>query len=79
MRLEARTSLVTSALPPLQANNGEFSGSSKSMSCLRPLRIGPTGSLSLVWNTAAKRVSISTFSSYTTSAWFNPHCGRALG
>src|SRR5262249_15602189 len=37
-----------------------------------------TGSESVDWNTAARRVTLpSTISSYTTSAWLSPSCGRA--
>ena len=45
---------------------------------MRPERIGPTGSASWLWNTAAKRVKpSSTISSNTMSAWLSPVCGRA--
>src|SRR5262249_42646839 len=49
------------------------------MSWVRPERIGPTGSAPLLWNTAANRVTPSTFSSYTMSASLSPLCGRASG
>ena len=60
---------VTPGFPPLQAKIGLFNEPSSCTSCSRPLRIGPTGSGAVVWNTAAKRVSFSTFSSKTMSAW----------
>ena len=48
------------------------------MSCVRPERIGPTGSDSIELNTAANRVARpSTISSYTMSAWLSPDCGSA--
>ena len=71
---------VTPALPPLHANSGRLSGPSMSTSCGRPDRIGPTGSASWVWNTAAKRVSVpSTISSKTMSALLRPVCGGPRG
>ena len=59
---------VTPGLPPLQAKIGLLSEPSSSTSCVRPLRMGPTGSGALVWKTAANRVRCSTFSSNTMSA-----------
>ena len=70
---------VTRPLPPLQAKIGLLSEPSSATSCVRPERIGPTGSAPLLWNTAANRVSSSTFSSYTRSASSRPLCGRASG
>src|SRR3954452_22645245 len=71
-------SLVTVAFPPLQANSGWSSAVNRSTSWIRPERIGPTGSLSPLWNTIAKRVRLSlTISSNTRSASLNPLCGRA--
>ncbi len=70
---------VTPPLPPLQAKIGLFSEPRSITSWVRPERIGPTGSGAFVWNTAAKRVSCSTFSSYTRSATPSPLCGRASG
>ena len=48
------------------------------MSVVRAERMGPTGSASSDWKTAAKRVMPSTISSKTTSAWLIPTCGRAI-
>src|SRR5581483_10967933 len=71
-------SWAKSAFAPDQANSGRLSGLNTATSVLRAERIGPTGSASVEWNTAASRVTLpSTFSSYTTSAWFRPSCGRA--
>ena len=42
-----------------------------------PSGSGPTGVESADWNTAKNRVMPSTSSSYTTSAWLSPVCGRA--
>ena len=72
--------LVTVALPPLQANSGRWNEPNRSMSWMRPERIGPTGSLPWLWKTIAKRVRLSlTISSYTMSAALKPVCGRAAG
>src|SRR2546428_261854 len=50
------------------------------MSVERADRTGPTGFDSSEWNSAANRViPPSTPSSKTTSAWFSPIWGRALG
>src|SRR4029079_1519035 len=71
-------SLVTVALPPLHANSGWSSAVKRSTSCRRPDRMGPTGSVSPLWNTIAKRVRLSlTISSKTRSASLKPLCGRA--
>ena len=71
-------SFVTVLLPPLHANSGWSSAVNRSTSWSRPERIGPTGSLSPLWNTIAKRVMWSlTISSNTRSASLNPLCGRA--
>src|SRR3954449_3239778 len=63
---------------PDHANSGWLSGENTATSVLRAERIGPTGSESCDWKIAASRVTApSTFSSYTTSAWLRPVCGRA--
>jgi len=46
-------------------------------SVVRAERMGPTGVESPDWKTAKNRVMPSTSSSYTTSAWLSPVCGRA--
>ncbi len=79
MKSESAIARVTPALPPLQANSGACSPPSRSTSCVRPDRIGPTGLALALWKTAAKRVPTSTISSNTTSAAFKPLCGRAAG
>src|SRR4051795_12934012 len=71
-------SWVTVAFPPLHANSGWSSAVNRSTSWIRPERIGPTGSVSPLWNTIANRVRLSlTISSNTRSASLNPLCGRA--
>ena len=80
MKSELRIRLRTPPLPPLHANTGPLNGPSMSTSWVRPDRIGPTGSASWDWNTAAKRVRLpSTISSNTMSASLKPACGRAAG
>src|SRR3954452_17440616 len=67
-----------SPLAPDHANSGRFNGLNTATSVVRADRIGPTGSESSEWKMAASRVTLpSTISSYTTSAWFSPSCGRA--
>ena len=56
-------SRTTLRLPPDQAKSGRFSWSSRSTSVVRAERIGPTGSASVEWKTAKKRVIPSTISS----------------
>src|SRR3954468_2377159 len=71
-------SWVTVAFPPLHANSGWSSAVNRSTSWIRPERMGPTGSVSPLWNTIANRVRLSlTISSNTRSASLNPLCGRA--
>src|SRR3954467_14013790 len=71
-------SLVTVAFPPLHANSGWSREVNRSTSWIRPERMGPTGSVSPLWNTIANRVRLSlTISSNTRSASLKPLCGRA--
>src|SRR3954470_9160128 len=71
-------SWVTVAFPPLHANSGWSRAVNRSTSWIRPERMGPTGSVSPLWNTIANRVRLSlTISSKTRSASLNPLCGRA--
>src|SRR4051794_4972667 len=70
---------VTRRLPPLHTNIGRTNEPRSATSCVRLDRIGPTGSATLLWKTAANRVRCSTFSSKTMSASLSPLCGRASG
>ena len=80
IRSLALIAAVTVALPPLHANSGPCRAPNRSMSWIRPERIGPTGLLPLLWKTIAKRVRLSlTISSNTMSASLKPVCGRAPG
>jgi hypothetical protein len=74
--LSSLISRVTVPLPPDQARMGAFSEPSRSTSCMRPERMGPTRSAPWLWNTIAKRDTLSLMiSSKTMSAWFMPYCG----
>ena len=67
-------------LAPLHAKYGWLSGVKMAMSDVRADRTGPTGTESVEWKIARSRVTLpSTRSSYTTSAWLMPYCGRAFG
>ncbi len=60
-------------LAPLQAKYGRLRAEKMAMSEVRADRTGPTGTESIEWNTASRRVTLpSTRSSYTTSASLMP-------
>ena len=67
---------TTPALPPRPREQRAVERAEQVDVLVRPERIGPTGSASCEWNTAAKRVRRpSTISSNTMSAWLSPAAG----
>src|SRR3954447_3497015 len=67
------------AFPPEQANTAPLNEPTRSTSCVRADRIGPTFGASVLWNTVANRVGPAPQASKTMSAESRPDCGRAPG
>src|SRR3954447_7914176 len=67
------------ALPPEHANTAPLNEPTRSTSCVRADRIGPTLGASVLWKTVAKRVGPAPHASKTMSAESSPDCGRAPG
>ena len=78
-RSEPRIAAMDPLLPPEQANTAPLNEPTRSTSCVRAERIGPTFGASLLWNTVAKRVGPAPHASNTMSANSRPDCGRASG
>ena len=66
-------------MPPEQAKTALLNSPTRSTSCVRPERIGPTLGASVLWKMVANLVGPAPHASKTMSAESRPDCGRAPG
>ena len=78
-RSDPRIAAIAPLLPPEQANTAPLNEPTRSTSCVRADRIGPTLGASLLWKIVANRVGPAPHASNTMSAESRPDWGRAPG